>query len=222
MCILLSLQTTAFLTIRQRLIRLIWCRTAQAGPTGNAPELVGNAPELPEDKVSNNQSFCPFPDCADKIHHEYVKGFWNLRSCGCRSFHCHLCCHALETHCLQTARHDSCCMLQDEYMGHVRGLRRLLAKRQQAAVQQMRTTMSGLTADIAKAKDSIKVFQQAASLASTKDGRASMMLEYTAISKQLNSLTTDEHNLEVKLKQAIEKHRGFFCQQLWVDVCDTS
>lgn len=107
-------------------------------------------------------------------------------------------------------------------MGHVRGLRRLLAKRQQAAVQQMRTTMSGLTADIAKAKDSIKVFQQAASLASTKDGRASMMLEYTAISKQLNSLTTDEHNLEVKLKQAIEKHRGFFCQQLWVDVCDTS
>ena len=116
----------------------------------------------------------------------------------------------------------ACFILQDAYMGHVRGLQRLLAKRQQAAVQKMRTTMSGLTADIAKAKGSIKVFQQAASLASTEDGRASMMLECTAITKQLKSLTADETDLEVKLKQAMEKHMGCFCQQLLVDVCGTS
>ena len=113
-------------------------------------------------------------------------------------------------------------MLQDEYMRYVGGLQRLLANTQQAAVQQMRATMSGLTANIAKAKNSIGVFQQAASLASSEDGRASMMRECTAISDKLTSLTADEHNLDVKIEQAIEKHRGLFCQQLWVDICNAS
>ena len=113
-------------------------------------------------------------------------------------------------------------MLQDEYMECVSVLRRLLAKKLQAGVQQMHATVSGLTADITKAKSSIDVFQQAASLASSEDGRASMMRECTAISDKLTSLTADEHNLDVKIEQAIEKHRGLFCQQLWVDICNAS
>ena len=101
-------------------------------------------------------------------------------------------------------------------------LRRLLAKKLQAAVQQMHATVSGLTADIAKAKSSIDVFQQAASLASSEDGRASMTRECTAIANQLALLTADEHILKVKIKQTIEEYQGLFCQQLWVDVCNAS
>lgn len=109
-------------------------------------------------------------------------------------------------------------MLQVEYRGHVLGLRKLLAKRQQIAVQQLRITLSGVTAEIAKARSSLPVFQQAASLASSEDGRASMMRECTAIANLLTSLTTNEHNLEVKIEQAPDSYRSTFCQQLLEDI----
>lgn len=84
----------------------------------------------------------------------------------------------------------------------------------------MRTTMSGLIADIAKAKSNILVFQQAASLASSEKGRASIICECTAISNQLTSLKTGEHNLKVEIEQALEEHKSLFGQQLWADISD--
>lgn len=109
-------------------------------------------------------------------------------------------------------------MLQVEYRGHVLRLRQLLAAKQQIAVQQLRSTLSEVTAEILKAKSSLPVFQQAASLASSEDGRTSMMRECTAISNLLTSLTTDEHNLKVKIEQAPENYRSTFCQQLCEDI----
>lgn len=111
-------------------------------------------------------------------------------------------------------------MLQEKYWGFVYGLQQLLVKGQRIAVQQMRTTMSGLMADIAKAKSSVPVFQQAASLASSEDGRASIIRECTATSNRLTSLMTDEHNLRIQIKQGIEQHRSVFCQQLLTDIWD--
>ena len=131
-------------------------------------------------------------------------------------------CHYCLSYWTQDPDNVMCFMLQDEYMECVSVLRRLLAKKLQAGVQQMHATVSGLTADITKAKSSIDVFQQAASLASSEDGRASMTRECTAIANQLALLTADEHNLKVKIEQSIEKHQDCFCQQLWVDVCNAS
>lgn len=109
-------------------------------------------------------------------------------------------------------------MLQVEYRGHVLVLRELLAARQQIAVQQLRNTLSEVTAEIAKARSSLPVFQQAASLASSEDGRTSMMRECTAICTLLTSLTADEHKLKVEIEQAPENYRSTFCQQLCEDI----
>ena len=114
-----------------------------------------------------------------------------------------------------------CFMLQDEYLGHISGLRRLLSKGQQVAVQHMHSTLSGLAAEIAKAKSTIDVFHQAASLSSSKDSQASMIRECAAVSDQLTALTADEHDLKAQVEQVTEKHSSHFCQQLLDDLCNT-
>ena len=122
---------------------------------------------------------------------------------------------------LTTAHH---CWLQEEYLGHISGLQALLCKGQKVAAQDAQNRLSSKTAEIAAAKQSSVVFQQAASLSESDDGHASMMRECARVSQILVQLQEEEGSLKLQLSQNDQQYQTVFGQQVLHDldaqVCD--
>ena len=97
-------------------------------------------------------------------------------------------------------------MLQDEYWKCVKGLRRLIGKRQQVAVQPMQSRLSTIVAEAADAKERLAL------LASSQEWQAKR--EWATVTGKLALVTAEEQDLQAQIGQVTEEVQKKFLRQV--------
>ena len=115
-----------------------------------------------------------------------------------------------------------CLWLQDEYEVHVHALRQMFAKGQAQACRDLESKLSSKKADIAAEKNSMTVFQQAATLSTNKTTQKHMQQETARATKNVEQLLKEEQTLSLQLVHAAQQHQRAFDQHLLHDLHATS